>query len=71
MLSLLDGLPGYAELLAELRAGDDAATTLQPVGLVEAARPFVVAGRQSLLLRQSLPRGIRGELEGLRTGSQP
>jgi len=44
MLSLLAGLPGYAELLAGLRAGDDAAATRSPVGLVEAARPFVVAG---------------------------
>lgn len=44
MLSLLAGLPGYAELLAELRAGQDAAVLRQPIGLVEAARPFFVAG---------------------------
>ncbi len=44
MLSLLAGLPGYAELLAELRAAGDAAAARQPIGLVEAARPFVVAG---------------------------
>lgn len=44
LLSLLGDLPGYAELLADLRAGDDAETLRQPIGLVEAARPFVVAG---------------------------
>lgn len=41
---MLSGLPGYSELLAELRACEDAAAPPPPVGLAEAARPFVVAG---------------------------
>ncbi len=44
MLSLLAGLPGYAELLAALRAGEDVGLSWHLGGLVEAARPFVVAG---------------------------
>lgn len=44
MLSLLDSLASYRDLVAQLRAGDDPETSLQPIGLVEAARPFIAAG---------------------------
>ena len=54
MLSLLDGWADYGELLAQLRAGDEAEVLRQPIGLVEAARPFVVAGLHGDLHRPIL-----------------
>jgi transcription-repair coupling factor (superfamily II helicase) len=42
LLTVLHKLPGYSELLAGLRSSDGEAP--EPLGLPEAARPFVVAG---------------------------
>lgn len=42
MLPLLSGRPGYTKVLADLRGDSD--VPHKPLGLVEAVRPFVVAG---------------------------